>query len=402
MVTRLTLSDPVTKDITTTMAMSFFAETAHSRLQFRESLILTHYNRAIAGTRERLTTLTKQNTTSNIDRWTALLVNILQFMGLDLFRANSRSAASHLRNFTQILEACRLGNLQVAQGSAIGTFQQLAFRLHLNLNSFPTFEILTRSAPTPIDRDSYGDEEGPMYFRNKSSVNISWYRLLAEFIQLMHDFPASEMYLAAQNNAAIKSMKSRIQTWISALDFSHATRLETGQTPPDPYETVHKLHCKTMILRLEAQLRGGAEEASYDEFHESFREILALARSVPIYSSKRQATMWCHASTIASTYFVALKCRDPQLRREAIEQMEQWHTWPGLWHGRPLACTVAKRIVQIEENGRAVTCAQDIPEAARLRSPRVHVECFNRCARLSFLAWGNTGRLRQMEELILC
>ena len=402
MVTRLTFSDPVTKDITTTMAMSFFAETAHSQLQFRESLILTHYNRAIVGTRERLTALTRENTTSNIDRWTALLVNILQFMGLDLFRANARSAASHLRNFTQILEASRLGNLQVAQGSAIGTFRQLAFRLLLNLNSFPTFEILTRDSWIPIDREFIADEEGPLYFRNKSSVNISWYYLLADFIQLMHDFPASEMYLASQSNDAIESMKSRIRTWISALDFSHATRLATGQTPPDPYETVHKLHCKTMILRLEAQLNGGAEEASYDDFYESFQELLALAHAVPIYTSKRQATMWCHASTIASTYFVALKCRDPRLRREALQQMEQWHTWPGLWHGRPLACAVVKRIIQIEERGRVVSCAQDVPETARIRSPRVRVECFNRSARLSYLAWGHTGRLRQMEELILC
>ena len=401
-VTRLTLCDTATKESTVAMAMCFLAETAHSQLPFRESFILTHYNRAIVGTRQRLTTLTRENTSSNNGRWAILLVNILQFIGLDLFRANVRSATSHLQNFKQILEASRLGNLDVAQGSAIGSFQQLAFRLDLNLKSFPTFEILTRESPVPVDRTFTADEEGPMYLRNKSAVNVSWYYLLADFIHLMHDLPASKMYLASQNNATIESMKSRIQTWISALDFSHATRLETGQTPPDPDETIHKLHSKTMLLRLEAQLKGGVEETSYDELQESFQEILALARSARIYSSQRQNGMWCHASTIASTYFVALKCRDPCLRREAVERMEEWRTWPGLWHGRLLACTVAKRIIQIEESGRVVSCAQDIPETARLRSVSVHIGCSNRCARLTYLAWGNTGRLRQMEELISC
>lgn len=74
-------------------------------------------------------------------------------------------------------------------------------------------------------------------------------------------------------------------------------------------------------------------------------------------------------SITAPLFFVATKCRDPFLRREAAHLIlsprreSTWHTLG--------AAAIAKRVIAIEEQGlHHVNVAQDVPESSRICSIR--------------------------------
>ena len=397
--TRLALSDPVTRDATIALAISFEAQTAGSPSQSHDTTILTHYNKAITGTRKRLTELTKENSSPNVDRWTALLVTILQFIGLELCRGDVESAGTHFQNFAKILETCKIGKLDVAGGSVTGNFSQLCFRMNLGLKTFPTFETFTRESPRWIDRPDVPPEAKPLYSSSQQDIVFSWYYLLADYKNLTQYVVGVDDTLTPESEALVQQMKIRIRDWYSALEFTQTARHKTGNRLPNAQESILRVHSKTMILRLEALLAGN-DETCYDHLQSSFEEIMALARSVPITASTRQGVTWCHASTIASVFFIALKCRDGLLRREAVKRLGQWHMWQGLWHGRAMSCTVAKRIVEIEEQGQPVRRALDVLEISRVRDVKVQVDHTFRCVRLEYKAWAKSGSLRRVEEVI--
>ena len=70
--------------------------------------------------------------------------------------------------------------------------------------------------------------------------------------------------------------------------------------------------------------------------------------------------------TTVPLFTVATKCRDPRIRRKAIELMKTPRR-EGIWYSVS-AASVAERVVAIEEGTRSVTEAEDVPEAARIRS----------------------------------
>ena len=63
----------------------------------------------------------------------------------------------------------------------------------------------------------------------------------------------------------------------------------------------------------------------------------------------------------------AFKCRDPQLRRRAIELLEAGNRFEGLWNGKTVA-RIARKTMELEEAGLvAVNSCADVPEWARMR-----------------------------------
>lgn len=63
-------------------------------------------------------------------------------------------------------------------------------------------------------------------------------------------------------------------------------------------------------------------------------------------------------------YQIAVRCRDPKIRRKAIEIMYAANRQEGFWNGR-LAAYLVSRVVEHEELGLEVQSSKDVPERAR-------------------------------------
>ena len=396
LVIRLVNLDSVTREATIALALHFEAHTAGSQSQFSYNVPLMYYNRAMHATRNRLVLLSKEAPSANVDTWRALLVTSLQFIGLELLQGNIGAAQSHFQSFSNIIKQYNLGSFEV--GSASGTFGQLCYRMGLSLRTFPHFATFTRDHPKPIEHPGIL-EEGPLYFSSKRQVLYSWYALLADFLNLVHDVSSISGNLTLESELAIGNMTGRIHRWCSALELSFAARQRDGEVLTNDEETIILTHSRTMILRLRVRLKDDGE-ACYDSFTESFEEIMSLIRAIPPGLQERQSSQWLHASTLASAFFVAVKCRDPDLRRGAIQIMEQWSSWPGMWHSRTMSCIIAKRIVEIEEPERVLSAA-DVTERDRIRNVNVKIDHGNRGAWLRYTAWIGSG-LEEKEESLRC
>ncbi|KJK93280.1 hypothetical protein H633G_02816 [Metarhizium anisopliae BRIP 53284] len=65
------------------------------------------------------------------------------------------------------------------------------------------------------------------------------------------------------------------------------------------------------------------------------------------------------------------KCRDPEVRRRAIDIMETNHIQEGIWNSK-MAAKVAKRVIALEEGEFIVKSSTDIDGLARVRRVAVH------------------------------
>ncbi|KAF2484808.1 hypothetical protein BDY17DRAFT_323635 [Neohortaea acidophila] len=99
-------------------------------------------------------------------------------------------------------------------------------------------------------------------------------------------------------------------------------------------------------------------EMRYDAYRSDFVALIAAAESV---LSESLPTFTLDVGIILPLYLTAYKCRDPQLRRKAIDLLQSFRGREGMWdsfiHSR-----IARRIVEIEESGMLIarygaTCA---------------------------------------------
>ena len=75
-------------------------------------------------------------------------------------------------------------------------------------------------------------------------------------------------------------------------------------------------------------------------------------------------------------YTVAVRCRDPIVRRKAIDVLYAANRQEGFWNGR-LVAYLANQILEREERGLKVRASSDVPEKARLQDISVGFE--DRC-----------------------
>lgn len=126
------------------------------------------------------------------------------------------------------------------------------------------------------------------------------------------------------------------------------------------------LCCRMMVSNALADGR----EVHHDRFLPEFDQILALGdellRLTICQSSIVHKRFSLDIGIIAPMYYTALKCRDPGLRRKAIDLLESSYSQEGAWDSHTMAI-IAERVVGVEERGLDnPQTAADIPEQNRL------------------------------------
>jgi len=129
-----------------------------------------------------------------------------------------------------------------------------------------------------------------------------------------------------------------------------------------------------------------SEETPTDSFIDEFDRVLGLAeqylsvvrsREAPMTQPQPQQSIFYGASVLPTLHLIALKCRDPRLRRRALHVLATAHKQEGLEYSGNLS-VYAKTAVEIEEH-RATVLAQEhtvfehelimpsvLPESARV------------------------------------
>jgi hypothetical protein len=110
------------------------------------------------------------------------------------------------------------------------------------------------------------------------------------------------------------------------------------------------------------------DETVWDPHVPVFEKMVSLADEVVLLECSEQAppVFSIDMGIIGPLYEVASKCRDPTIRRRAINIMKDAPRQEGIWNSS-LVARVAERVVEIEEEGLgAVNCCADVPDWARL------------------------------------
>ena len=88
------------------------------------------------------------------------------------------------------------------------------------------------------------------------------------------------------------------------------------------------------------------------------------------------------ALDIDGTFLIATRCRDPNLRRRALQVLWQLPRQEGIWQSTG-AAAIAQRWIEVEEEGLGtIQCASDIPEHRRVADVKTSVDVDTLSARI--------------------
>lgn len=116
-----------------------------------------------------------------------------------------------------------------------------------------------------------------------------------------------------------------------------------------------------------------SQESIFDSFEEEFSRTIVLASRLLMSSTPEDSLEGDQSpfptfdmGILPHLYFVASRCRDPLLRRQALHLLRQGPRQEGIWQ-RDMLASIAERVMNIEERGcEWVQSSLDITASARL------------------------------------
>ena len=160
-------------------------------------------------------------------------------------------------------------------------------------------------------------------------------------------------------------LQNALESWREAFE-ELLGRLKTKRNPPKE-EAVNLLLVQYLCVHTWLTVCTTAAETAIDDYPMVFEELLARAEQVTkaMATDTKAQPMSFDMQIIGPLYYAALKCRDPKMRRRALELLKLAPRREGLWNAHH-AYVTAKRVIEFEE-GEARN-AQGLPaESGRLR-----------------------------------
>ncbi|EXJ75500.1 uncharacterized protein A1O5_00006 [Cladophialophora psammophila CBS 110553] len=156
-----------------------------------------------------------------------------------------------------------------------------------------------------------------------------------------------------------------LANWNAALDG-------TGITAFERYEALitskKLLRAAALVASILFDTLGTSEECNYDRHIDKFAVIIDLYKDAigdPVRAPRR-TSFGIDSGVIDTLAFVAGRCRDPAIRRSAIDLLAQTNRTEGDLQGCA-GSTILHALMELEENGVNATEASDVPESQRLR-----------------------------------
>ncbi|CAH0022298.1 unnamed protein product [Clonostachys rhizophaga] len=129
----------------------------------------------------------------------------------------------------------------------------------------------------------------------------------------------------------------------------------------NPHETTSESLALISLLRLQYTMawtlvksHSPDKEMGFDNFLPQFRQCVALARDVAAaherYSGSLRPTFTPEVGILPVLYIIGVKCRDPIVRREALDILRRQPIQEAVWDSISTA-RVLERVIEIEEGG---------------------------------------------------
>lgn len=179
----------------------------------------------------------------------------------------------------------------------------------------------------------------------------------------------------SQGSAFVTGIKDQLDTWMSV--FENTLRRDDRRGPVSPRRPLVPLlrlqHGAIWIL-LRAHRLGN--EMEYDNFLPQFRDCVAYAREVTeARAASAVPSFTPELGVLPVLYIIGVKCRDPNVRREALSILRRRPVQEASWDSLGTA-RVVERIIEIEEGETSAGCVvqrmDEIPVWRRVESVAWH------------------------------
>ncbi|KAK5047137.1 hypothetical protein LTR84_007080 [Exophiala bonariae] len=214
-------------------------------------------------------------------------------------------------------------------------------------------ETMSHGLPVPRPNTLLDSSSGS--FKNLVDAHEEQYVLITEaqtFIQQV--VRTKEMHgkiWAVPAEMIIQQERHQTQMirWQNAFnDTACSTSL---MTTPDEVELRSVLHIAYMVYFIWLSACLSNHETAFDAYVPYFASILQHSERVILSKeSKGRAAFVLETRVIPSLYFVAIKCRDPRIRRRAVSLLRRGPKVENTWKAEPMA-HVAERSIDAEETG---------------------------------------------------
>lgn len=192
-----------------------------------------------------------------------------------------------------------------------------------------------------------------------------------------------DIYLASSYK---RQIRDRYREWLTK--FEHIiSKIKTSDFNLAGLQAVSLAKVWCTVSSICIQHKFGLEETKFDAHVREFEQSLEMVESLinttsdPKTNSTGSPFLTQYFSQV---YLIAIKCRDPQIRRRALSNLKnfpfdgRWNS--GFWNARMMA-KVAERVVEIEEEGlegrRDGTGSRVPPERARIHDVKIPAELVN-------------------------
>lgn len=358
---------------------------AAERVGGYERVALVQYNKAIMS-------LGVHFKSRDRDAMRVALITCMLFICIELLRERFKTANTHLSNGLKLLSEIRRGEGEERKGG-----KELLINTELESVDDYLVEAFTRFN---IHSSLFGQDVRFLYTisLDHASTGHTIPRAFATFriARLFLDALVNAIYNLAQQVASyplISPLPTHFTQTKSTLDFSLNRWLQAFESSL-PTLTSHSLAIAplvTPILRtyhtmstiILATSLHPRNELIYDAHNAAFESMIRLVRDVwetilsahaPLRGEELPEPPGFTADMgfIPLLFFMVLKCRVGEIRREALELLGGAPHREGLWDG-VMAGVVGRRVLEIEEGGggNEKGTGQVVPEWARVYDVRV-------------------------------
>jgi hypothetical protein len=279
-------------------------------------------------------------------------------------------------DLTAIIYIC-IECLQENAEGARNIYQRVVRVLQVDTKSLSSDGLLVRRAVGSLLRHMALSQGASIPLRQLQSPDISRQLLVSrdslhELVSEAHQFicsvqeikiPQEKDWIATEDLVLSRSiLQQELHFWVRSVPNIDQTSQHDREIHAVLMLVYHQYHiwlstCLSMF------------ETAYDDFLESFEAMLNCAQST--ISLLQQCVFSFETRVTPSLFFVAIKCRNPQIRRRAISLLEVGPQRENTHDAKQLV-KMAQKAVGIEEAGHENgvflprSCAEFVPESHRI------------------------------------
>ncbi|KAJ5936594.1 hypothetical protein N7466_003044 [Penicillium verhagenii] len=278
------------------------------------------------------------------------LVCCLLFTCIEFLRGADESYLIHVQSGLNILAAMRYGSdaapgprgsnvssdLNIIEDHIVPMFSRLNVLCSLAGRLNPPVYTPTAKADSP--------------HKDFSDSRQRLFEVSDKCIRFIHDaVPKAALFqIDVQDLVKQVKLQTRLDAWRGQLDELFERMQAAGNPAKEDALNILMVHYKVVYIWLRVCITAG--ELATDSYHADFEDLVHYAEQIakPSVGMTTPQPLSFDMQTLGPLYFTALKCRDPIIRRRALEMLQLAPRREGLWNAH-YAYVTAKRVIELEE-----------------------------------------------------